>query len=293
MPNIEIEGDFTTGFANFRDTLRIADSAGLKTDELAFSETFREPTRLFGASFEGEISQTTATGTIDTVDASLTTVSGGITKNYDFTFTGLSTVFEEIFTISGGFFSYSERQLLLSFEGLDYTVTGSDEADKIGRSSAFTFSGNDTIRADGGRDIVKSGAGADLVNGGAARDKLYGENGNDTLLGGAGNDVLVGGKGLDVLKGGNGKDRLAGGAQKDVLTGGKGADTFVFGSDTKADTVTDFVIGTDKIETLTARKFAQLTIKSSAAGAIVADDGHKLILTGVDADALSKSDFLF
>ncbi len=293
MPAIEIEGDFTAGFVTFRDMMRIADSAGLKTNELAFSESLQNPIRLFGASFEGTISTATATGTIDTVDSSLTTVQNGITKNYDFTFTGLSTVFESIFTISGGFYSYSERQLLLSFDQLDYDVTGSDQVDKIGRSSAFSFSGDDRIDAGAGRDIVKSGGGLDALFGGAGRDKLYGENGNDVISGQGGNDVLVGGRGQDTLKGGAGKDRLAGGAQKDTLTGGKGADVFVFGSDGKTDRVTDFKRGTDKIEALDATKFSALAINAVSDGAMVVDNGNKLLLVGVDADTLSASDFLF
>lgn len=294
MAILDIEGDFTAGFANFIATLRTADTAGLRPDELQFSETMQNPTRLFGASFEGTISQAAATGTIDTVDASLTTViPGRITKTYDFTFTGLDTVFESVFTISGGFFSYSERQLLLSFDGRDYTVTGSDADDKIGRSTQFSFGGNDAIDAGKGKDIVKSGAGADMLKGGAARDKLYGENGNDTLAGQGGRDVLVGGRGQDVLQGGAGNDRLVGGAQKDTLTGGKGADVFVFGTDGKTDRVLDFRIGVDRIETQAATGIADLKIKTVTAGALVTDGTTKMLLAGIDGDDLGAADFLF
>jgi VCBS repeat-containing protein len=61
--------------------------------------------------------------------------------------------------------------------------------------------------------------------------------------------------GNDTLNGGAGNDRLYGGTGNDVLTGGTGADKFVFsmrgidgttGNDGD-DTITDFVVGTDKL----------------------------------------------
>ncbi len=60
----------------------------------------------------------------------------------------------------------------------------------------------------------------------------------------------------DVIKGGTAADTITGGAGADVLTGGAGADTFafavldVFGADgaAVADTITDFVVGTDKLQ---------------------------------------------
>jgi Ca2+-binding RTX toxin-like protein len=74
--------------------------------------------------------------------------------------------------------------------------------------------------------------------------KIDGYDGNDVLTGSAGNDVMVGGSGID---------RLTGGAGIDTLTGGSGVDTFAFGAGATgpgadADRITDFAIGSDKID---------------------------------------------
>lgn len=72
----------------------------------------------------------------------------------------------------------------------------------------------------------------------------------DQLNGGSGNDLLVAGGGADTLDGGTGNDVLIGGYGQDQLTGGAGADIFVFNATpggAHADTIMDFVSGTDKI----------------------------------------------
>lgn len=72
----------------------------------------------------------------------------------------------------------------------------------------------------------------------------------DQLNGGSGNDLLVAGGGADTLNGGTGNDVLIGGYGQDQLTGGAGADIFVFNATpggAHADTIMDFVTGTDKI----------------------------------------------
>jgi serralysin len=76
-----------------------------------------------------------------------------------------------------------------------------------------------------------------------------------TSYGGA--DSLDGAGGNDTISAGNGNDSIQGGAGTDSLTGGAGLDKFYFGSGaalTSAigtqlgiDTVTDFVVGTDKL----------------------------------------------
>lgn len=97
-------------------------------------------------------------------------------------------------------------------------------------------------------------------------DDVIGTNRNDTitgdlqaniLSGNAGNDSINGGLGNDILNGGFGNDNLNGGSGIDTLTGNADADTFVFQfgqssvSDlTLPDRITDFAIGTDKIDLL-------------------------------------------
>ena len=106
---------------------------------------------------------------------------------------------------------------------LTFTVTNFD--DVIGTNR------NDTITGDLQANILSGNAGNDSINGGLG--------GNDILNGGLGNDTLNGGSGIDTL------------------TGGGDADTFVFQfgqstiSDlTLPDQITDFAIGTDRIDLL-------------------------------------------
>jgi Ca2+-binding RTX toxin-like protein len=84
---------------------------------------------------------------------------------------------------------------------------------------------------------------------------INGTAGADNLTGTASSDIINGLAGNDTLNGGAGNDSLDGGNDKDILTGGTGADTFIFefgqSSVSANDRVTDFAIGTDKIDLLT------------------------------------------
>uniref|UniRef100_UPI003CF2E756 putative Ig domain-containing protein n=1 Tax=Pseudomonas sp. DC3000-4b1 TaxID=2804666 RepID=UPI003CF2E756 len=86
---------------------------------------------------------------------------------------------------------------------------------------------------------------------------ITGTSGKDTLTGTTANEQLVGLGGADVLNGAGGDDILIGGAGTDKLTGGAGADIFRLSARTDsyrtsstsyADTITDFVVGVDKID---------------------------------------------
>lgn len=88
---------------------------------------------------------------------------------------------------------------------------------------------------------------------------------------------VTGGAGADVIVAGAGNDTITGGAGADVMTGGLGADTFAYGTLATvsaqtgitlatADTITDFVSGTDFIKTGTAG-----TAANYAEAAAVAD----------------------
>jgi methionine-rich copper-binding protein CopC len=84
---------------------------------------------------------------------------------------------------------------------------------------------------------------------------INGTAGADNLTGTASSDIINGLAGDDTLNGGAGNDSLDGGNDKDILTGGTGADTFIFqfgqSSVSASDRVTDFAIGSDKIDLLT------------------------------------------
>jgi len=77
-----------------------------------------------------------------------------------------------------------------------------------------------------------------------------------SITGGAGADTLAGSYLADTIAGGAGNDSITGNLGADVLTGGEGADTFVYAAtnagtndskSTAADTVADFVSGTDQL----------------------------------------------
>ncbi|MWB77482.1 hypothetical protein GLS40_05545 [Pseudooceanicola sp. 216_PA32_1] len=97
----------------------------------------------------------------------------------------------------------------------------------------------DVLRGDTGANDIRGLGGFDLITGAAGNDSLFGQDGNDTLEGGAD---------ADDLRGGAGDDDLIGGVGADILFGGGGADNFIFDVlDGVADTVGDFVLGTDMV----------------------------------------------
>jgi Ca2+-binding RTX toxin-like protein len=88
-------------------------------------------------------------------------------------------------------------------------------------------------------------------------DDVIGTNQNDVITGDGQANILSGNAGNDIINGGLGNDTLNGGSGIDTLTGNADADTFVFQfgqstiSDlTLPDQITDFTIGTDRIDLL-------------------------------------------
>ena len=123
--------------------------------------------------------------------------------------------------------------------------------------------------------------------GGEFADTLTGNAANNTLVGGRGNDVLAGGAGIDTLIGGQGNDTLSGGADTDYFIIDKAA------GDT--DTLTDFVIGTDRIvlSGFTADTYATMAISQQGADArLDLGDGQVLVLRNVQAAGLTLSSFI-
>lgn len=154
-------------------------------------------------------------------------------------------------TVSVGGFKYKGKDYTLRLEG--FREEGSKETTnefrvlEDARTTASLFA---KIELDKGLGTRKN----DKLNGSNRDDRLDGVGGNDRLTGKNGNDILLGGNGKDRLNGGGGSDRLVGESGNDILTGGGGADSFVFDSDRRyrrkdlgTDTITDFVVGEDKI----------------------------------------------
>jgi Ca2+-binding RTX toxin-like protein len=71
--------------------------------------------------------------------------------------------------------------------------------------------GNDTINGNQGNDFIQGGIGQDSLLGGDQDDAILGEDQADILQGEAGFDSLVGGRDNDTLDGGVGSDTLTGG----------------------------------------------------------------------------------
>ena len=135
--------------------------------------------------------------------------------------------------------------------------------------------GNDSFVVDTVTDLIDGGVGTDTIQSsvtfslanalvsnvenltltGTADINGTGNGLVNTITGNTGNNILDGGTGNDILSGGTGNDTLNGGIDKDTLTGGVGIDTFVFqfGQSlvSNSDRITDFAIGTDRIDLLT------------------------------------------
>ncbi|MCH7628490.1 MAG: tandem-95 repeat protein [Proteobacteria bacterium] len=110
-----------------------------------------------------------------------------------------------------------------------------------------SMTGSNTVQ-----DLIYGGPGNDTIDGRNDNDTLYGGSGNDTIIGGQGNDVLYGGSGSDTITGNANDDRIYGGVGADTLSGNAGADTFYYLTlADRGDTITDFTVGTDKIDVST------------------------------------------
>ncbi|MBG1270076.1 choice-of-anchor D domain-containing protein [Nostoc sp. WHI] len=167
-----------------------------------------------------------------------------------------------------------------------YLLNGTDSSEYLkGNAPAnkiYGFGGQDTIIGNLKNDQLFGGDGHDTLWGGNDDDLLYGDSGNDKLSGDNDNDTLFGGIGDDQLLGGAGNDWLYGGNDKDVLTGGYGVDTFVFASAEGTDSITDFVVGTDKLALSGGLNFGQLLIQQQGSQAWIVDSSDNQVLVKLD-----------
>lgn len=168
--------------------------------------------------------------------------------------------------------------------------------------------GGDTLAGSYGDDVVRGGEGNDHLGGGQGTDYVYGGDGDDMIgagddadfaFGGDGNDFLGGGAGNDNLYGGAGNDKINAGDGDDQIDGGSGADTYVFNKFTEGET--DIIAFEDGVDKLQMRKvdgrFNGLEINNVNVDGTdyteISYDGHRILLSDVDADQISVEDFTF
>ena len=107
-------------------------------------------------------------------------------------------------------------------------------------------------------------------------------------------DVLFAQDTGQALNGGAGDDLLRDGAGVDQLTGGTGADTFMLIGDGGTDRITDFELGQDRLDLSHWAGFThvqQLTVTSTATGAILSFNNEQLVVDSANGLTLSATDF--
>lgn len=171
----------------------------------------------------------------------------------------------------------------------------------VGSSFADDLAGDggaNRINGAGGNDAIAGLNGNDSLNGAGGSDSILGGAGLDSISGGAGKDTIDGGADTDLIDGGVRRDILAGGAGDDTMTGGGGRDDFVFLDGDGADVITDFLVGTDRIDLrghTGATDFASLVrFNVPGQGVLVQIDADdSIFILGVTSAQLLATDFQF
>ena len=116
----------------------------------------------------------------------------------------------------------------------------------------------------------------------------------ENAKGGSGNDIINGNDANNIIYGGSGA------GVKDILTGNRGADIFIscIADATTdflfADTITDFINGTDKIG-LEDRFYSDLSFSNDGGGTKIVDNISSKILfwlDGIDYSLINSEDFI-
>jgi Ca2+-binding RTX toxin-like protein len=113
--------------------------------------------------------------------------------------------------------------------------------------------------------------------------------GDDTLIGNAGNNKLSGWDGADTLNGGKGND---------VLNGGLGADIFHFVTGSGHDTITDFLVATDKIDlsgwaSMTNLTAVQAHAHDQGADTLITLGSDSLLIKNTHESQLTDGDLVY
>ena len=192
-------------------------------------------------------------------------------------------------TLSGG--ADNDTFIATIGDGNDAYIGGGGAADTYDLSGT---SANATVNLATG-NATSAQTGTDTLTG---VENVTGGSGNDTITSNGNVNRLDGGAGNDTLSSGGSADILIGGAGNDTLTGGTGNDSFVFGAGFGNDTITDFDAapagGQDHIDlSALGITFADLTVTTVAGGTQVAYGADTILLQGINAAAISATDFNF
>ena len=214
----------------------------------------------------------------------------------------------------------------------DDVIVGSAGRNQIlgdgGDDTITTAGGNDVVWGDAGDDVLIGSSAGETFYGGTGADVIDGAGGNDwsryneatsrvevSLLTGTGtvgeaagdtlinieflwgsefDDVLEGSHVVNQIRGGDGADRIIGHKANDILEGFGGIDTFVFNLDDGIDRINNFEIGIDLLEISAVSGFGSLSISNFRGDAAIAyDPGDVILLTGIDANEVQASWFVF
>lgn len=142
--------------------------------------------------------------------------------------------------------------------GVVQDLAGNDLASFSNRFADTFFTGSTTTLASQYQNLTLTGTSGVSGTGNALANIITGNGGNNTLSGLAGNDTIRGENGTDTIIGGTGADHLSGGAGTDTFRLAL-ADSLLGTSGTPGyDKITDFVIGTDRLDGPTAVTAANL-----------------------------------
>lgn len=215
------------------------------------------------------------------------TVTGdtGTLNNWSLNVYGKNGTFDDQYVYTN---EYAQLAATSGRNVLNDTDGGLDtiNAAAIASASLIDLSKGEATLAGAHLTIANPGQIENLI-GGEFGDSLTGNGADNHLSGGRGNDLLSGGVGVDTLIGGQGNDTLSGGANTDYFVIDKVAGD--------SDTLTDFVIGTDRIvlSGFDADVYSSMSITQQGADTRLAlQDGQVLLLKNVQSQALTLSSFV-
>ena len=177
----------------------------------------------------------------------------------------------------------------------DFSTTGGDRIDLTAFTASITWAQLQAAMTQTDDDpltteVDESAVVIDLSSFGGGTITLQGITKTDLT-----EDMFV----LDDFAGTDGDDTLEGTSRDDTFTGGAGADTFVFEPGHGSDTISDFTVGTDKID-LSAfvgiTSGADLVCWQSGDDTVISlshHEGGRITLQNVSIWDLSASDFVF